>query len=126
MAARSHQGAGGRRRSSLCRLRRTERRSRSIVDPKLSEDTPMSRSSSSGLRAIAAALLTGAPAAFAIDTASITASALSPDCLAYRVVGICFWLTCTVYGCDVETSTKVSHYVPDAVVSSYMATGANP
>jgi len=86
----------------------------------------MSGSSSSGLRAIAAALLAGAPAAFAIDTASITASALSPDCLAYRVVGICFWLTCTVYGCDVETSTKVSHYVPDAVVSSYMATGANP
>lgn len=64
--------------------------------------------------------------AFAINTAAIAASALSPDCLEYRVVGICYWLLCTIYGCDVETSVQVRHYNPDAVVSSYSDTGHNP
>jgi integrating conjugative element protein (TIGR03756 family) len=64
--------------------------------------------------------------ALAITTGAITASIASPDCLAYRVVGICYWLVCTPFGCDVQTSAKVSHYVPDAVVSSYMVTGHNP
>lgn len=67
-----------------------------------------------------------ATSAFAIDTATITTSALSPDCLSYRVVGICFWLACSILGCEVRTSVRVSHYVPDAVVSSYSNTGQNP
>jgi integrating conjugative element protein (TIGR03756 family) len=46
-------------------------------------------------------------------------SATGPDCLEYRVVGICYWLYCTPFGCSVRTSVKVRHYVPDAVVSSY-------
>ncbi|ONH50888.1 integrating conjugative element protein, PFL_4710 family [Pseudomonas cedrina] len=62
----------------------------------------------------------------AIDSATLIASALSPDCLAYRITGVCYWLRCTPYGCKVKTSPKVRHYVPDAVVSSYAATGANP
>lgn len=75
---------------------------------------------------IAAMLLTTGTPSFALDTATITSSALSPDCLEYRVVGICFWLLCTYFSCSVETSVKVRHYVPDAVVSSYSNTGANP
>ena len=63
---------------------------------------------------------------FALDTATIVTSALSPDCLEYRVVGICCWLFCTPFGCSVRTSVKVRHYVPDAVVSSYSNTGENP
>ncbi|HUF10260.1 MAG TPA: TIGR03756 family integrating conjugative element protein [Rhodothermales bacterium] len=73
-----------------------------------------------------ASLMLSAACAFALDTATITGAALSPDCLAYRVHGICFWLLCTITGCSVETSVKVSHYVPDAVVSSYSNTGENP
>lgn len=42
------------------------------------------------------------------------------------MVGICFWLRCSSFGCSVETSVKVRHFVPDAVVSSYANTGANP
>jgi integrating conjugative element protein (TIGR03756 family) len=42
------------------------------------------------------------------------------------VVGICYWLYCTPFGCSVRTSVKVRHYVPDAVVSSYSNTGENP
>jgi integrating conjugative element protein (TIGR03756 family) len=64
--------------------------------------------------------------AFALNSAEIIASSISTDCLDYRVVGICFWLYCTTFGCDVEQSPKVRHYVPDAVVSSYANTGENP
>ncbi|WP_437610003.1 TIGR03756 family integrating conjugative element protein [Erwinia sp. V71] len=79
------------------------------------------------LRAVIAALMLGtASSAFALNTATITASALSPDCLEYRVVGICYWLFCSTFGCSVRTSVKVRHYVPDAVVSSYANTGENP
>lgn len=62
----------------------------------------------------------------ALDSAAITASALSPECTQYRVTGICYWLLCTLGGCKVRTSVKVSHYIPDAVVSSYQNTGENP
>lgn len=75
---------------------------------------------------IATTLLTAASSSFALNTATITAATASPDCLEYRVVGICYWLRCTNFGCSVETSVKVRHYVPDAVVSSYSNTGANP
>lgn len=71
-------------------------------------------------------LLAGVTPAFALTTAVIVSSALSPECLAYRVVGVCYWLLCTNFGCSVRTSTKVRHYVPDAVVSSYSNTGLNP
>ena len=71
-------------------------------------------------------LLVVTGSAFALNTAAIVESVLSPDCLAYQVVGICYWLQCIPYGCSVETSVKVRHYVPDAVVSSYSNTGKNP
>ncbi len=74
----------------------------------------------------AAALLCGATSSFALNTASIASSMLSPDCLEYRVVGICYWLYCSLTGCTVRTSIKVRHYVPDAVVSSYSNVGENP
>lgn len=74
----------------------------------------------------AVALLCGTTSSFALNTASIVSSALSPDCLEYRVTGICYWLFCTQFGCSVRTSTKVRHYIPDAVVSSYSNTGENP
>ena len=75
---------------------------------------------------IAPVLLGTAVSASALNTAAITGSVLSPDCLAYRVQGICYWLYCTFKGCTVRTSVKVRHYVPDAVVSSYSNTGENP
>jgi integrating conjugative element protein (TIGR03756 family) len=71
-------------------------------------------------------LFSASLSAFALDTATIASSTLSPDCLEYRVIGICFWLYCSYGGCRVRTSVKVRHYVPDAVVSSYANTGENP
>ncbi len=75
---------------------------------------------------IATILLTMAAPSFALNTATIVSSVLSPDCLEYRVVGICYWLYCSSGGCSVRTSVKVRHYVPDAVVASYSNTGENP
>jgi len=78
--------------------------------------------------ALSAALfgLTQAKAAGGLSSAQIAASAASPPCLQWQVVGICYWLRCTNYSCDIETSTKVRHFIPEVVVSSYANTGANP
>lgn len=65
-------------------------------------------------------------ASAAISSAAILASTSSPTCLEYKVVGVCYWLLCTPIGCKVKTSTKVRHYIPDAVVSAYANTGENP
>ncbi|MDR2014693.1 MAG: TIGR03756 family integrating conjugative element protein [Azoarcus sp.] len=74
--------------------------------------------------ALALALLHGE--ANALTTAQIIPSTLSVDCLDWRVVGICYWLYCTIHGCSVRTSIKYRHYVPDAVVSAYAITGQTP
>jgi len=86
----------------------------------------MKRHASRTRAGLAALLVAITPVALAIDTASISSSALSPDCLQYRIVGICYWLLCTYFDCEVETSVQVAHYIPDAVVSSYSNTGENP
>lgn len=64
--------------------------------------------------------------ASAISTPQIINSSLSPDCLEYRVTGICYWLFCTPFGCSVRTSVKVRYYRPDHVISAYSCTGHNP
>lgn len=46
------------------------------------------------------------------------------DCFDYEVVGVCFWLSCVLWDCEVETSLKVKHYIPDLVVSSYTSDSA--
>lgn len=61
-----------------------------------------------------------------VNTASLLASAASPDCLSWRISGICYWLFCTPFGCTVRTSVKVTHYIPEAVISAYMNSGENP
>lgn len=78
------------------------------------------------LRPLTLSILLVCGPSVALDTGSITSSVLSPNCLAYRVVGICFWLLCTPFGCTVKTSTKVRHFIPELVVSSYSTTGSNP
>lgn len=68
----------------------------------------------------------GLPAHASLDTASIMASSASPSCLDYKIVGTCFWLFCTKFGCKIRTSTKIKHYIPEVVVSSYNHQGQNP
>ncbi|END2357383.1 TIGR03756 family integrating conjugative element protein [Escherichia coli] len=61
-----------------------------------------------------------------LNTAQIVASAVSQSCISWRVSGICYWLFCTKFSCKVRTSVKVSHYIPEVVVSTYTAPGGNP
>ena len=77
-------------------------------------------------RSFSLSLLVAALPVAAITTPQIIASALSPDCLQYRVVGICYWLLCTPFGCTVKTSIKVKHNIPELVVSAYSNPGDNP
>ncbi|CAM3461848.1 putative exported protein [Xenorhabdus nematophila ATCC 19061] len=61
-----------------------------------------------------------------LNTAQIVASSISPACIQWRVSGICYWLFCSWHGCTVKTSVKVTHFLPQAVVSTYHAPGGNP
>ncbi|MBE3175412.1 TIGR03756 family integrating conjugative element protein [Enterobacter cloacae complex sp. P29RS] len=61
----------------------------------------------------------------ALNTAQIVASAVSPSCISWRVSGICYWLFCGLHGCTVRTSVKVTHFIPEAVVSTYNSQGGN-
>ncbi len=81
------------------------------------------------LAAACALLVSGGLAprpARAVNTASILASAASWNCLDYRIVNVCVWLTCNLFVCYTRTSVKVRHYMPDLVVSVYQRTGENP
>ncbi len=60
------------------------------------------------------------------NTAEITSSAISPSCMQWTPVGVCFWLLCVGPKCSIKTSVKVRHFVPEVVVSSYADTGSNP
>ncbi len=59
------------------------------------------------------------------DILSRTAEA-SLACMQWTPVGLCFWLQCTWFSCNVESSLKIGHYNPDLVVSSYNELGKNP
>lgn len=61
-----------------------------------------------------------------ITTTEIMSSSGSEQCLDYRVTGICYWLFCTQFGYSIKTSTKVRHFLPEQVVSSYNHGGQNP
>lgn len=70
--------------------------------------------------------------AFEAEPTTITTSeimqsvSLDSECLDYCFTGICFWLKCTLFVCEIETSIRVRHYNPDLVVSVYDEPGDNP
>jgi integrating conjugative element protein (TIGR03756 family) len=66
--------------------------------------------------------------AHALSTLAIIQHTLAamPRCSHYRVTGICFWLDCHYGICTTNTTLRVEHYLPDAVVSVYRETDSNP
>jgi integrating conjugative element protein (TIGR03756 family) len=56
-----------------------------------------------------------------INTADIAESGFTTctDCLDWKVIGVCFWLKCSLFSCSIKESIKYSHFIPDLVVSSY-------
>ncbi|WP_198972490.1 TraU family protein [Xylophilus sp. ASV27] len=69
----------------------------------------------------AGAFLAASQPAAAITTPGVIAATASAalSCLSYRVQGVCFFLRCKLAACWIETSIKISHYVPDVVISTY-------
>ncbi len=69
-----------------------------------------------------------ASAADSIHTPQIVSSGMSLSCASWKVTGMCFWLKCNVFppSCSVQTSIKVKHFNPDAVVSVYQTPGESP
>jgi len=62
-----------------------------------------------------------------INAFTITKDTLAalPSCLDYQVVGVCFWLVCG-FGCHIEKTLKVDHYLPDVVITTYPKYGKDP
>lgn len=61
--------------------------------------------------AVTSVLLLSATGSYALNTATIVGSVASPDCLEYRVVGICYWLYCTWTGCMLQSVKVAGHYI---------------
>lgn len=49
-----------------------------------------------------------------------------PSCFEFEVKGMCFFLYCTTFYCTIRASLLVSHYVPDAIVSTYNEVTLHP
>ena len=70
--------------------------------------------------------------AFEAEPTTLTATdilgslTLDRSCLNYCITGVCVWLRCSITGCKIRTSLRVSHYNPDLVVSVYDQAGDNP
>lgn len=60
----------------------------------------------------------------AINTATISANTIMAmdSCLHYQIIGLCYWLNES----GINTTLKVSHYIPDAVITVYNKVGDNP
>ena len=87
------------------------------------------RSSAQTLRAVTLAAALFVPlSASAFSTANLLSDSVSAlsSCLNYRVKGVCFFLLCTPWGCEIETSIRVSHYLPEVVVSTYQHPSGHP
>lgn len=62
------------------------------------------------------------------NTAEILQESLSISCIDWKPTGVCFWLKCRPFppSCSVETSLKVRHFNPDAIVQVYQTPGDVP
>ena len=53
-------------------------------------------------------------------------TAAIPQCLRWRLTGICVWLKCGSHGCKVRVSPRVFNYAPDAVVTAHNDAANHP
>jgi integrating conjugative element protein (TIGR03756 family) len=58
-----------------------------------------------------------------IFTATISAV---PQCFRWRPKGICLWLKCTWFSCNVESTFRVQHFTPDVTVSTWHDPATHP
>lgn len=63
-----------------------------------------------------------------INSLDIAQDSISFSCIDWQPTGVCFWLRCSAFppSCSVNTSLRVRHYNPDAVVQVYQTPGDVP
>lgn len=89
--------------------------------------TMRTRRQTSLIAAATFALCAGQASAQTTTLGVVTATvAAAPSCLSYQIKGVCFFLRCRVTGCSIQTSIRVSHYMPDVVISTYNDQSLHP
>jgi len=58
-----------------------------------------------------------------VDTSEVVQNSFTEPCTKWCVTGVCFWLICTPFGCEVETNLRVRHGYASLVVSVYNVAG---
>ena len=58
-----------------------------------------------------------------IDTPGILSASMDLSCQAYRPIGLCIWMTCTLAICEFDFSVRAEHYIPEVVVTAYPILG---
>lgn len=61
-----------------------------------------------------------------LDVMDIISASKSMSCVDWKVIGVCVWLKYEIFSVSIRTSLKVSHYIPDLVISAYKNKGENP
>ena len=63
-----------------------------------------------------------------LNTGSILSTTYAgvASCSNIRLIGLCFWLVCDGFWCDIEVPPKWGSYHPDAVVPAYAQTALTP
>lgn len=59
-------------------------------------------------------------------SAEVAAQSMNMDCVNYCVIGVCYYLICTPTGCSINTTARISHYLPDLFVTVYDEPKENP
>ncbi len=54
-----------------------------------------------------------------ITTTDLIARSQSLSCLDWKISGICIWLKCSIFGCFIVTTPRISHRLPDVVFQVY-------
>ncbi|MDE0612303.1 MAG: TraU family protein [Gammaproteobacteria bacterium] len=77
---------------------------------------------------LACVLLSGFLPAMAetFTTVDVARRSLQSNCLDWKIVGVCLWLHCKYGRCRINTTPRVSHYLPDLVFTAYDHTGFSP
>ncbi len=61
-----------------------------------------------------------------LSTGEIIAKSQSQTCLEWQISGACIWLKCSIFGCRIVTTPRISHRLPDFVVAAYPHQGDSP
>lgn len=59
-------------------------------------------------------------------SADVAEASASPDCVDWRIRGICLKLKCGFFGCRIRARPWIEHRIPDLVVSAYNEPGEIP